>query len=159
MDTVNRPGRDTAGHRTVPHTADIRVEAWAESRERCIAETVLGAVDSFLDTSAAQPTGMHMFQLATGSDDDLLAGVLDEVIYLLETTGEVPVDVELEPLDNTIDIRFATISTERLPQVGAVPKGVSLDRGPESTWTGHVRSPIPPPPEQHVVNRPAWAPA
>lgn len=126
MDYANQPYRDTAGHRTVPHTADIRVEAWAGSRERCVAETVLGAVDSFVDISGAHPTRMHLFQLATGSDDDLLAGVLDEVIYLLETTGEVPVDIELEPIDDTVDVRFATIGAEELPQVGAVPKGVSL---------------------------------
>lgn len=126
MDQANWPDRDTAGHRTVPHTADIRVEAWAGSRERCIAETVLGAVDSFLDISAAHPTGLHSFLLATGSDDDLLVGVLDEVIYLLETTGEVPVDVELEPFDDTVDVRVVTIGAAKLPQIGAVPKGVSL---------------------------------
>jgi protein archease len=123
---MDEPSLQSAGHRTVPHTADIRIEAWADSRERSIAEAVLGTVESFLDISTAHPTGTHTFRLAASSDADLLAAVLDEVIYLLDTTSTVPVDIELEPLDDAVDVRFATIGAEQLPQVGAVPKAVSL---------------------------------
>jgi hypothetical protein len=33
-----------AGHRGVPHTADLRIEAWAPSRDGCIRQAVLGTV-------------------------------------------------------------------------------------------------------------------
>lgn len=114
------------GHRTVPHTADLRVEAWAPTREGCIAQAVLATIESFLDTSSARPDRTHRCQLAGHSDDDLLVAVLDEVIYLLDTENVAPIDVELEPIDAGIDVRFAMCETTKLPQVGAVPKAVSL---------------------------------
>lgn len=130
------------GHRAVPHTADVRVEAWAPTRERCIAEAVLGTVETFLDISAVHPVSSHRFRLAANSDEDLLVAVLDEVIYLLDATGVVPVDVELEPVDGEVDVRFATTDARSLPQVGAVPKAVSLHElslhvGPRG-WTCSV---------------------
>ena len=42
------------GHRTVPHTADLRVEAWAPTREACLAEAVRGLVDRFAVVAAAR---------------------------------------------------------------------------------------------------------
>lgn len=115
-----------SGHRAVPHTADLRIEAWAPTRDECIAEAVLGAVESFLDTSAAHPGRTHRCQLSAHSDEDLLVAVLDEVIYLLDTLGEVPVDLEIEPLGDGVDVELAMVDARGLPQVGAVPKAVSL---------------------------------
>lgn len=115
-----------AGYRAVPHTADLRVEAWAPTREECIAQAALGAVGSFIDTSAAHPVRTRTCRLTAHSDEDLLVAVLDELIYLLDTNGEVPVDVELEPGDGDVDVRFAMVDVAALPQVGAVPKAVSL---------------------------------
>jgi SHS2 domain-containing protein len=118
---------DGTGHRTVPHTADLRVEAWAPTREECIAQAVLGAVGAFLDTSAAHPDRDRLCRLTAHSDEDLLAAVLDEVIYFLDTAAEVPVDVEVEPVDDEVDVRFEMVDATALPQLGAIPKGVSLD--------------------------------
>lgn len=128
-----------SGHRAVPHTADLRIEAWAPTREECIAQAVLGTVESFLDTSSAHPDRSRQCQLTAHSDEDLLVAVLDEVIYLLDTVGEVPVDLELEPVDQGLDVRLAMVDAETLPQVGAVPKAVSLHElclapGPRGWW-------------------------
>lgn len=113
------------GHRTVPHTADICVEAWAPTREGCVAEAVAGTVSYFVDVASVHPVTSRRVRISDTSDEDLLVGVLDEVIYLLETTGEVPVDVELEPVDGGTEVHFATADASGLPQVGAVPKAVS----------------------------------
>lgn len=115
-----------AGHRTVPHTADLRVEAWASTREGCIAQAVLGTVASFLDTTSVHPERTHRCQLGGHSDEDLLVAVLDEVIYLLDTENQAPIDVELDPIDAGLDVRFAVCDATKLPQIGAVPKAVSL---------------------------------
>lgn len=115
-----------AGHRTVPHTADLRVEAWAPTREGCIAEAVLGTVASFVDTTSVHPDRTHHCRLAAHSDEDLLVAVLDEVIYRLDTENEAPVDVELDATDEGLEVRFAMCDATELPQVGAVPKAVSL---------------------------------
>jgi SHS2 domain-containing protein len=115
-----------SGHRSVPHTADLRIEAWSPTRNGCIREAVLGTVESFLDTSSAQPTHTIVRRLSADRDDDLLVAVLDEVIYLLDTVGEAPVDVEVTGTDGHVEVTFAMADAGSLPQVGAVPKAVSL---------------------------------
>jgi protein archease len=115
-----------SGHRTVPHTADLRIEAWAPTRDGCIRQAVLGMVASFLDTSSARPNHTLVRRLTAEPDDDLLVGVLDEVIYLLDTAGEAPVDVAVNGADGGVDVTFSMTNAGTLPQVGAIPKAVSL---------------------------------
>ena len=92
-------GGNASGHRSVPHTADLRIEAWAPTRDGCIRQAVLGTVESFLDTSSAQAQQTRRRRLTGNRDDDLLVAALEEVIYLLDTTGEAPVDVNLSQAD------------------------------------------------------------
>ena len=116
-----------AGHRGVPHTADLRIEAWAPSRDGCIRQAVLGTVDSFLDISSARPHRSLSRRLTAGSDDDLLVAVLEEVIFLLDTVGQAPVDLDLQGAGGVAEVNFAMVDARTLPQVGAVPKAVSLN--------------------------------
>jgi SHS2 domain-containing protein len=111
----------------VPHTADLRIEVWSPSREGCIGEAVLGTVESFLDTSLARAQRIRQCRLTGDRDDDLLLAVLEEVIYLLDTAGEAPVDVELEAIPGGVDVKFAMVDASTLPQVGAVPKALSFN--------------------------------
>ena len=92
-----------SGHRCWPHTADLRIEAWAPTREGCIAEAVVGTV-----VVPGHPA------------------VLDELIYLMDTTGDVPIDAELEPVEEGVDVRFAMVDAATVPQIGALPKAVTL---------------------------------
>jgi SHS2 domain-containing protein len=113
---------DTAsGHRSVPHTADLRIEAWSPSREGCIREAVRGTVESFLDTSGARAQRIRRCRLPADRDDDLLLAVLEEVIYVLDTAGEALVDVELQAIPAGVNVTFAMVDARTLPQVGAVP--------------------------------------
>ena len=68
-----------SGHSTVPHTADLRIEAWAPTRDGCIRHAMLGTLESFLDTSPAHPQRTCRRRL-TGDNADLLIAVLEEVI-------------------------------------------------------------------------------
>lgn len=116
-----------AGHRGRTHTADLRIEAWAPSRDGCIRQAVLGTVESFLDISSARPHRLLSRRLTAGSDDDLLVAVLEEVIFLLDTVGEAPVDLDLKGGGGAAEVNFAMVDARTLPQVGAVPKAVSLN--------------------------------
>lgn len=115
-----------SGHRTVPHTADLRVEAWAPTREQCIGEAVVGAVESFADTSYSGVTSRRVARLHAARDEDLLVAALDEVIFRLETEAEIPVQVDVGPADKGVEVRFVMAPAADLAQVGAVPKAVSL---------------------------------
>ncbi|MFI2433259.1 archease [Streptomyces sp. NPDC018693] len=113
------------GHRAVPHTADLRIEAWGASREQCLGEAVLGMVECFADVSAAHPSAVERVRLPESDDDDLLAALLDEVIVGLEVRGRVPVDVEVEPADGDVEVRLAVAELADVEITGAAPKGVS----------------------------------
>lgn len=113
------------GHRAVPHTADVRVEAWGASREQCLAEAVLGMVETFVDLTGARPTAVRRTRIAAAGDDDLLAALLDEVIFRLEVDGEVPVDVEADTTDGELDVRLAMTGLAAVEITGAPPKAVS----------------------------------
>jgi SHS2 domain-containing protein len=115
-----------AGHRRVPHTADIRIEAWAPSRERCVAEAVAALVDSFAEVPAAEPTQTVGFRVEPGKDEDMLTAVLDEVIYRLDAEGQLPVSTDVTARDGGLDVRLRMVDAGRAELVGAVPKAVSL---------------------------------
>lgn len=111
----------------MPHTADVRIEAWAPDREGCLAEAVTALVDSFVDPAGATPDGQEEFRMPPGDDADLLVGILDEVIFRLETAGTLPLSGEVRPTgDGGLAVRWRTIGADAVEPVGAVPKAVSL---------------------------------
>jgi SHS2 domain-containing protein len=124
----------------MPHTADIAVEAWADSREECLAEAVRGLVESFADLGPAPRGGGGGVDVAVTaeSDEDLLAEVLQEVIYQLEVHGRLVVDVSPGPSG----LRLDTVPAESAEQVGAMPKavtghGIRFGKA-DGTWRAHV---------------------
>jgi SHS2 domain-containing protein len=120
--------RAQQGHRTLPHTADLRIEAWAPTREACITETVAGLVGSFADTTGAVPVQAVTTDLATATDEDALVAVLDEVIYRLDTEHAVPLTVDLEPRRTGVCVRLQLAAVDAVELTGAIPKAVTLHR-------------------------------
>jgi SHS2 domain-containing protein len=118
---------DSRGHRLAPHTADIRIEAWAPTREECLAEAVKALVDSFADASACPEPTIRTCLVEGEADEAVLVALLDEVIYRMETSGELTTDVELSPLpaDTGVEARFAMVDVACVESIGAVPKAVS----------------------------------
>lgn len=117
------------GHRSVPHTADVRIEAWAESREECLAEAVAATVASFVDTTDARNAATTEVLVGAGTDEDLLLDLLNEVVYRVDTTGQVPLHTEVEARDGGVRVRFAMADadkTDEVESIGAAPKAVSL---------------------------------
>lgn len=116
-----------SGHRIVPHTADVALEAWAPGRSECIAEAVRGLVESFVDITGVTPSGTAVFDLAPEDDEELLIDVLEEVIYRLDVHNQIPVDVEVEEAgEEEVEVRLAVTSADRVELTGAIPKAVSL---------------------------------
>ena len=116
-----------AGHRTVPHTADLRIEAWAGTREECLAEAVRGLVGSFAVVAGRQPCRRDSCVMTAGSDADLLVAVVDEVICRLDAEGEIPVSVAVRPApDGGVAVSFALVPVAAAEITGAAPKAASL---------------------------------
>jgi SHS2 domain-containing protein len=120
------PGGPERGHRSLPHTADIRIEAWGPDPQGCLAEAVAALVDAFADTSGAQPERTVETDLAAETCADALMAVLDEVIYLLDAADAVPLGAEVEWRPGALRLRMPVASLHALGLTGAAPKGVSL---------------------------------
>ena len=111
----------------IPHTADVRIEAWAPDREGCVAEAVAAMVESFVDTSGATADAEAEHRVPPGEDPDLLVSVLDEVIFRLETEAALPLATEVRAADDGgLLVRWRTTDTDAVELIGAVPKAVSL---------------------------------
>ncbi|MFF4622691.1 archease [Nonomuraea jabiensis] len=115
-----------AGHRTLPHTADTRIQAWAPTTGECIGQAVLGMAESFLDLRGAAATGEYDLHVAPGEPQDQLVTVLDEVIYLMDTTGQIPINVAPRQEGDRLSVHLAMVDLTTVPQTGAVPKAVAL---------------------------------
>jgi len=110
----------------VPHAADVILEAWGPTRVGCVEEAVRGLVEIFADVGDARPTDRVPVALHPTDDEDLLVLALEEVVYVVEVAGVVPVGVHLaEHADGEVSGHFDTVPTDRIQGNGAVPKGVS----------------------------------
>ncbi len=114
------------GHRTRDHTADVIVEAWGPTRGACLEEAVLGLVRSFADVAGGVPTRRLPLALDAEPDEEVLVDLLDEVVYRLDATAEVPAAIGLhdEPgggVTGWVDV----VAAGDVEVTGALPKGVS----------------------------------
>ncbi len=128
-----------AGHRIVPHTADLALEAWAPGKGECIAEAARALVGSFADVRGAVPRETVTVELAEASDEDLLVRALDEVIYQLEVHRRVPAAIWVavadagdpagtagtEGTEGPATIRLAAVPAADVRVTGAIPKAVT----------------------------------
>lgn len=122
---MNRPRRGR-GHRSLPHTADVILEAWGRDRTECLEEIVSALVEQYADRSGASPSGTRRFEVSGTTPEGMLVALLEEVIYLTDTQGLVPVGVSVESGDErTTAGTFRVASVSEVEQVGSVPKAVA----------------------------------
>lgn len=115
------------GHRSVPHTADLRIEAWGPSREDCVAEAVTGLVEGFADIGGVRPLRRVAVDVPAGPDEDMLVALLDEVIFRLEVDGEIVLGADVAAQDDGgLAVRLTVGDVVDATAIGAVPKAVSL---------------------------------
>ncbi|MGP3962780.1 archease [Nonomuraea sp. 3N208] len=134
------------GHRAVPHIAGIAVEAWADTREECLAEAVQALVETFADVGDAVPDDSVVFVSTEETDEALLVGVLDETIYQVEACDRVAVDVSVDERTKAtkgqVEVRLATVPVAAVNRVGSVPKAVAVYHlrfgKTDGVWRAHV---------------------
>lgn len=118
-------GTEGAGHRLVPHTADVIVEAWGPDRESCFEQAVAGLVAAFASTSGTQAAREHTVHLDGDDPEDLLVELLDEVLFLLDAHDEVVVSTTVRSLDGGLAVTFGLVPAAAVEVVGAIPKAIT----------------------------------
>jgi SHS2 domain-containing protein len=115
------------GHRIRAHTADEILEAWGPTREACLEEAVVALVDSVANVE--QVSGWrHREVLLSGTDEEILVALLEEVIYHLEVDGAVPALALVHPHGESVLAHLWLIDLDPAATCGAAPKGVSYSQ-------------------------------
>jgi SHS2 domain-containing protein len=136
-------GSGGSGHRRLPHTADVIVEAWAPTRTACLEEAVRGVVETFADISGVHSTREVPVEVNAALDEDAVVALLGEVVYLVDADDLVVIDVTLEEAeDGSLEGSFSVAPTASVRPEGAAPKGISrselsFERA-NSSWRCHV---------------------
>jgi len=114
------------GHRVLPHTADVILEAWGPDFAACCEEAVAALADIYVDADRADTVEQRKVHLGAGSDESLLLDVLEELIFTLDTAEAVPVRANVSVADDGgLDVVFALADRRAVTPTGAVPKAVS----------------------------------
>lgn len=110
----------------LPHTADVALAAYGRSREECLRQAVLGLTSCFADTSTTTPTQTIDVNIWADDGADLLARVLEEVVYLADTRDLVVVQAAVEPAPgDTVSVHLGVAPLDTVDLVGPAPKGIS----------------------------------
>ena len=112
------------GHLLRAHTADEILEAWGPSREVCLEEAVLALVDSVAQLEHAAWWWHRQVELS-GTDEEILVALLEEVIFHLDAHDAVPVLVMVQRHGDDVIAHLWMTDLHRVVTVGAAPKGVS----------------------------------
>ncbi len=114
------------GHRLLPHTADLIIEAWGPTRESCFGEAVACLVESFADIVDAPTSVTVPFDLGPEPDEELLVLLLEEVLYLVDVLGRLPAETRISGTEEGgIAGFFEVVPTEAAVEVGPVPKAIA----------------------------------
>ena len=121
-------GKQRKGHRLAPHTADCVVEAWAPELVPCLAEAMAGLVAVFAEPVETATTRTVPVSAGPGPGSDLLVSLLEEVIYVTDVLGVVPVRFHLaETEDGGVAGDMEVVEAGDAVLVGPVPKVLSYN--------------------------------
>lgn len=92
---------ESSGFRLIEHTADMGIEAWAESLTETYIQAAVGLSMMIFGTSKDTVTGMtYHVDLNADNAAELMVAWLSEIVYRCDVTGLVPTFFAIEELDN-----------------------------------------------------------
>lgn len=128
------------GHRALPHTADVILEAWGPDLASCLEEAVAALADVFVDARTVEPVERRRVHLRPAPPESLLLEVLEEVIFTLDTAAAVPVQAEVRAAgDGGLDVVLVLVDPATVVPTGGVPKAVSRSELAVHAGGGSVR--------------------
>jgi SHS2 domain-containing protein len=134
-----KPPASKRGHRALPHTADVILEAWGPDLAACLEEAVVALASLYVDTTGARVVERRLVRLLPAAPSELLISLIDEAIFALDTGTAVPVGAEVATRgDGGLDISLQLAARDSITPTGASPKGVSRSNLRLDQGTGRV---------------------
>ncbi len=119
-------GSRASGHRVLRRDVDRVVEAWGPDRAVCIAEALRALVETFADVPDEVATRVLPIGAGASESPDALVGLLEEVIYVVDVFGMVPVRFHLGIADDgAVGGDMEVVPLQRVKLNGPVPVEVS----------------------------------
>jgi SHS2 domain-containing protein len=114
------------GHRVLPHTADVILEAWAPDFSSCCEQAAIALLALCIDGSRAAVVDHYRFDLRPATRESMILDLLDEIIFVLDTVQAVPVGVRARPrADGEIEVTLTLAERESVEAIGSAPKAIS----------------------------------
>jgi SHS2 domain-containing protein len=114
------------GHRALPHTADVILEAWGPDLPSCCEEAVAALVETCVAAGCGGVVAERHVHIPPAPEEALLLDVLEEVIFTLDTAELVPVGADVGTTGSGgLDVVVCLADRGQVEATGAVPKAVS----------------------------------
>jgi SHS2 domain-containing protein len=117
------------GHRILPHTADLIVEAWGPDLAACVEEAIAALISICVNVRSASIECTRWAHIGPGSYESLLLAALDEVIFLLDTSPDVPVGADVflrgDDVGEHLDLGLLLAAPASVEPAGSGPKAIS----------------------------------
>ena len=94
------------GHRLLPHTADVRIESWAPTRDAAVEEAVCALAEVYGRPAPSATTREVSRRVEPADDEDLLVAALEEAVYLLDATSLAAVAARVVPRSDGVELVY-----------------------------------------------------
>ncbi len=114
------------GHRLLPHTADVIVEAWGSDDLACAEEAARALIEICVSGEPDPEAGLWVADISAPRRD-LVRAVLDEVVFALDTSELAPVSAHLDRnVDSDVTLQLGLAPRESVRFTGAAPKAIVM---------------------------------
>jgi SHS2 domain-containing protein len=119
-------GRAPRGHRSLPHTADVIIEAWGPDLVACCEEAVAALAEIYADAGDAVVVAERELRVPPAPMGDMLLDLLDEVVFALDVAEGIPIGARVRTGgDGGLEVRLTLADPAGVEPAGAVPKAIS----------------------------------
>ncbi|MCE7884031.1 MAG: hypothetical protein DYH08_09260 [Actinobacteria bacterium ATB1] len=139
-------GDANRSHAVRPHTADVIIEAYGQTRVDCLAEAVAALAEVYAERpsdtdsdadSDPHPAPYERVRVAVGADD-ALGRLLEEALLLLDSRGLVCFGAELSDIGDEVVGDLLALDVAAVEVTGSAPKGVADPELEHIDGGGHV---------------------
>ena len=86
-------------YRYLPHTADVRFEAYGSTIEKCFANAVLAMFNIMTETDRIEKKTVKKVKVSSESYESLLYDFLEEFLVLFDSEGFVPNSITINRIE------------------------------------------------------------